>query len=139
MVTNNKNLKWIALLTVGIIGIYFIASIAIYRIPAGDEPESFEGFVLYEPLDNTSTNRRFFEERLMGNRLVRLDDESVWYVSESDYTILWPENLDEMHQRGYTVKTELKAQKLLFGGYSIAEIYELDIINEAPAGSNSGI
>jgi hypothetical protein len=28
--------------------------------------------------------------------------------------------------------TELKAQKLLFGGYSIAEIHELDIINEAP-------
>ena len=132
MVALSKNLKWIALLTVGIIGIYFIASIAIYRIPAGDEPEYFEGFVLYEPIENTSTNRQFFEERLMGNRLVRLDDESVWYVSERDYKILWPSNLDEMHQRGYTVKTELKAQKLLFGGYSIAEIYELHKLKVAP-------
>ena len=133
MATTQNKLKWIALLTVGFIGIYLIASVAIYRIPAGDEPESFEGHVLYEPMDSTSTNRRFFEERLMGNRLVRLDDESVWYVSESDFKILWPENIDEMHQRGYTIKTELKAQKLLFGGYSIAEIYELDIINESPA------
>jgi hypothetical protein len=133
MATTQNKLKWIALLTVGFIGIYLIASAAIYRIPAGDEPESFEGYVLYEPMDSTSTNRRFFEERLVGNRLVRLDDESVWYVSESDFKILWPENIDEMHQRGYTIKTELKAQKLLFGGYSIAEIYELDIINEAPA------
>jgi hypothetical protein len=133
MATTQNKLKWIALLTVGFIGIYLIASVAIYRIPAGDEPESFEGYVLYEPMDSTSTNRRFFEERLVGNRLVRLDDESVWYVSESDYRILWPENIDEMHQRGYTIRTELKAQKLLFGGYSTAEIYELDIINEAPA------
>ena len=126
MATRNKNIKYIALLTVGIIGIYFIASVAIYRIPAGDEPESFTGFVLYQPIENTSTNRQFFEQRLMGNRLVRLDDESIWYVSERDHKILWPENIDEMHQRGYTIRTELKAQKLLFGGYSIAEIYELD-------------
>ena len=133
MVAKNKNLKWIVLLTVGIIGIYFISSVAIYRIPTGDEPEYFEGYVLYKPIVNTSTNRQFFEERLMGNRLVRLDDESVWYVSERDYKILWPSNLDEMLKSGYTIKTELKAQKLLFGGYSIAEIHELDKLKQAPA------
>ena len=69
----------------------------------------------------------------MGNRLVRLDDGSVWYVSECDHKILWPDNLDEMRNRGYTIRTELKAQKLLFGGYSKAEIHELDKLKEATA------
>ena len=127
MVTTKNSLKWIALLTVGIISIYLIVCIAVYRIPAADEAEYFAGHVLYEPIENTVTNRQLFEE-VMGNRMVRLEDESIWYVSKRDHEILWPEN----RKRGYTIKTELKAQKLLFGGYSIAEIYELDIINQAP-------
>ena len=132
MATINNNLKWIALLTVGVIGLYLIVCVAIYRIPAAGEPEYFEGYVLYKPVESTGTNRQLFEERVMGNRLVQLDDESNWYVSERDYKILWPSNIDEMRERGYTIKTELKAQKLLFGGYAIAEIHELDKLKEAP-------
>jgi len=133
MPTMKNRLKWVALLTVGIISIYLVVCLVIYRIPAADEPAYFEGHVLYRLNDNTGTNRQLFEELVMGNRLVRLDDESIWYVSERDHKILWPSNLDELRNRGYTIKTELKAQKLLFGGYSIAKIHELDKYKEAPA------
>jgi len=132
MVTIKNRLIWIVLLPVGIIGIYLVVCIALYRIPAADETEYFEGLVLYKLNDSTGTNRQLFEELVMGNRFVRLDDESIWYVSERDHRILWPSNLDELRNRGYTIKTELKAQKLLFGGYSIAEIHELDKLKETP-------
>jgi len=132
MVTIKNSLKWIVLVPVGIISIYLVVCMVLYRAPAGDESEYFQGDVLYKLNDSTGTNRQLFEELVMGNRLVRLGDESTWYVSERDHKILWPENPDEMRKRGYTIKTELQAQKLLFGGYSKAEIHELDVLNEAP-------
>ena len=128
-----KNIiKWLVLSTVGLIGLYLVVSFVLYRIPATDEPEFFEGKVLYKLIDNTGTNRQFFEEQLMGNHTVRLDDDSLWYVSKRDYNILWPKDPYEMRKQGYTIKTELKAQKLLFGDYLMVEIHELDILNEAP-------
>ena len=132
MTTINNRLKWIALLTVGIVGIYLVACFALYRIPASGEPEYFEGRVIYKLEENTGTNRQFFEQRIMGNHIVRLEDDSVWYVSERDYKILWPRDPEEMLKQGRTIKTQLKVQKLLFGGYLMQEIRELDILNEAP-------
>jgi hypothetical protein len=132
MMAVNNRLKWIVLPTVGIIGIYLAVCFALYRIPASGEPEYFEGRVIYKLEDHTGTNRQFFEERIMGNHIVRLEDDRVWYVSDSDYKVLWPRDPDEMLKQGRTIKTQLKAQKLLFGGYLMQEIRELDILNEAP-------
>ena len=95
--------KWIALLAVGIISIYLVVCLVIYRIPATDEPEFFEGKVLYKLIDNTGTNRQLFEELLMGNHTVRLDDDSVWYVLKRDYNILWPKDTYEMRKQGQEV------------------------------------
>jgi hypothetical protein len=132
MASKKYTIKLIALLTVGVIGIYLIACFVSYRIPTADEPVYIDGYMLYKLTENTGTNRQLFEELVMGNRLIRLTDESIWYVSKRDHKILWPEDPHEMHKKGYTIKTQLKTQKLLFGGYSKAEIYELDIISEAP-------
>ncbi len=128
-----KGLLWIALAVAGFIGIYIAVCYVVYRVPAEGEPEYFEGRIVYKPNEQTGLNRRIFEEMVMGNRAVRLDDESIWYVSKRDYKILWPRTPEEMRSKGYTIKTELKAQKLFFGGYSQAEIYELEILNEPPA------
>jgi len=132
MSTINKRILGIASLAIGIIGIYLVACLAIYRIPASDEPEFVAGKVLYKLDDNTGTNRQLFEELVMGNRVVRLEDRSVWYVSPSDYRILWPADPDELRKRDTTIKTELKVQKLMFGGYVVVEIHELDILDEPP-------
>ncbi len=120
------------MLVFGLIGLYLVVCFAVYRIPAGGEPESFSGRVIYKLNDNTGTNRQFFEERIMGNHIVRLEDDSVWYVSDSDYRILWPRDPYEMRKIGQTLRTELKVQKLLFGGYLMQEIHELDNLKEAP-------
>ena len=85
MGTIKNNVKWIVLLPLGIISIYLIVCIAAYRIPGADEPEYFGGYVLYTPMEDAGTNRQLFEELVMGNRLVRLDDGSIWYVSKRDY------------------------------------------------------
>ena len=130
MASKNRN-KWIALLTVGIGGVYFLVSFAAYRLTADGEPENFEGRVVYKLKEDAAPNRRFFEG-LMGNLPVRLDDGSVWYVSKRDHKILWPRHPDEMVEKGYTINTVLKAQKLYFGGYAHAEVYEMEILNEQP-------
>ena len=132
MISTKNSLKWLVLLPVGIIVLYLVVCFAIYRIPASTEPEFFKGSVLKTMDFATGTNRQFFEERVLGNRLVRLDNDGIWYVSERDYRILRPSNLEALHDRGITITTELKAQKLLFGGYSIAEIQELYKIKQAP-------
>jgi hypothetical protein len=126
-----NKIKWLALFVVGLIGLYLVVCLVLYRIPATAEPEYFSGRVIYMLDDATGTNRQFFEE-LMGNHIVRLEDDSVWYVSERDYNILWPRDPYEMRKLGQTLRTELKVQKLRFGGYIVEEIRELDILNEAP-------
>jgi hypothetical protein len=56
----------------------------------------------------------------------------VWYVSKSDHAKLWPEDPITMYKKGYTIKVKLKVKKLLFGGYSKAEIVKYKKLDEKP-------
>ena len=124
--------KWVGLRAIAVIGIYFIACFVLYRLPASSETDVFEGKVLYQLTEIVATNRRFFEESLMQNRILRLKSNRVWYVSKSDHVKLWPEDPITMYKKGYTMKVELKVKKLLFGGYSKAEVVQYKRLDEKP-------
>jgi hypothetical protein len=124
--------KWIGLRAIVVIVIYFIACFVLYRLPASSETEFLEGKVLYQLTETVATNRRVFEESLMQNRILRMKDNSMWYVSKSNHEKLWPEDPISMYKKGYTFKVKLKVKKLLFGGYSKAEVVKYNKINEKP-------
>lgn len=124
--------RWVGLRAIVVVGIYFIACFMLYRLPASSETEFFEGKVLYQLTETIATNRRFFEESLMQNRILRMKSNRVWYVSKSDHAKLWPEDPITMYKKGYTMKVKLKVKKLLFGGYSKAEIVKYKKLDEKP-------
>jgi hypothetical protein len=124
--------RWVGLRAIVVIVIYFIACFVLYRLPASSETEFFEGKVLYQLTETIETNRRVFEEILMQNRILRMKSNRVWYVSKSDHAKLWPEDPISMYKKGYTFKVKLKVKKLLFGGYSKAEVVKYNKINEKP-------
>lgn len=111
---------------------YILLCLAAYRITDNSKPEIFEGKVLYKFIEFNGTNRQLFEEIIMQNRTIRLEDNSIWYVSKPDHLELWPENPHEMNKKGYTIKARLKAQKLYLGGYSKAEVIATEKLNENP-------
>ena len=127
-----KVFKWIGLRAIVVIGIYFIVCFVLYRLPASSETEFFEGKVLYQLTETIETNRRVFEELLMQNKILRMKGNKKWYVSKADHTKLWPEDPITMYKKGYTIKVKLKAKKLLFGGYSKAEIVHYNKLDEKP-------
>ena len=124
--------KWIGLRVIVVIGVYFIACFVLYRLPASSETVFFEGKVLYQLTETIATNRRVFEEVLMQNKILRMKGNRMWYVSKSDHAKLWPEDPITMYKKGYTMKVKLKAKKLLFGGYSKAEIVNYKKLDEKP-------
>lgn len=124
--------SWVGLRAIAVFGVYFVISFALYRIPASSETEFIEGEVLYQLNESIETNRGFFEEALMQNRILRLKGKGIWYLSVSDHTKLWPEDPIEMYKQGYTMKAKLKVKKLLFGGYSNAELVKYDKLDEKP-------
>lgn len=127
-----KVLKRIVIILIASAGIGFVSSLIAFRFPASTEPDFFEGNVLYKFVEITGSYRQLFEELIMQNRTIRLVDDSIWYVSKSDYAKLWPENPHKMSKKNYTIKAKVKVQKLFFGGYSRAEVAEYEILNETP-------
>jgi hypothetical protein len=124
--------RWIGLRVVAVVGIYLVICFALYRLPASSDTELVEGEVLYQLNETIETNRGFFEEALMQNKILRLKGHGVWYLSKTDHTKLWPEDPIEMYKKGYTFKVKLKVKKLLFGGYSNAEVVQYKRVAEKP-------
>ncbi|HKI59868.1 MAG TPA: hypothetical protein VKA23_02435 [Mariprofundaceae bacterium] len=124
--------RWIGLRVVAMFGIYFMVCLALYRLPASSETEFVEGQVLYQLNESIETNRGFFEEALMQNKILRLKGKGIWYLSKSDHAKLWPEDPIEMYKQGYTMKAKLKVKKLLLGGYADAELVKYDKLSEKP-------
>lgn len=124
--------RWIGLRVIAVVGIYFVVCFVLYRLPASSETEFVEGKVLYQLNETIDTNRGFFEEALMQNQILRLKGKGVWYLSKGDHTKLWPEDPIEMYKQGYTMQAKLKVSKLLFGGYSDAELVKYEKLHEKP-------
>lgn len=70
--------SWVGLRAIAVFGVYFVISFALYRIPASSETEFIEGEVLYQLNESIETNRGFFEEALMQNRILRLKGKGIW-------------------------------------------------------------
>lgn len=124
--------RWIGLRVIVVLGIYFVVCFVLYRLPASSDSEFIEGKILYQLNETIETNRGFFEEALMQNKILRLKGNGLWYLSKSDHTKLWPEDPVDMYKQGYTMRAKLKVKKLLFGGYSNAELVEYDKLQEKP-------
>lgn len=124
--------RWVGLRVIAVLGIYFVVCFVLYRLPASSEVEFIEGKVLYQLNESIESNRGFFEEAVMQNRILRLRGKGLWYLSKSEHTKLWPEDPIEMYKQGYTMKAKLKVKKLLFGGYSNAELVKYDKVQEKP-------
>ncbi len=124
--------RWIGLRVVAVAGVYIVACFVIYRLPASSEIEFVEGEVLYQLNETIESNRGFFEEALMQNRILRLKGNGIWYLSKTDHAKLWPEDPISMYKKGYTFKVKLKVKKLLMGGYSDADIVEYHKLDKKP-------
>ena len=124
--------RWVGLRVVAVLALYLIACFLLYRLPASSESEFIEGKVLYQLNESIETNRGFFEEVLLQNKILRLKGQGIWYLSKSDHAKLWPEDPIDMYKQGYTMKAKLRVKKLLFGGYSNAELVKHDKLHEKP-------
>lgn len=90
-----------------------------------------EGVVQYRVAE-LEFSFRHAVECLRGNKLVRIEGYPPLYVSKADYAKLWPESPHAMLEKGYTIKAELRAKLLLFGGMSRAEVVSAEIFPERP-------
>lgn len=98
------------------------------RAEAGHD---IEGVVHYQVVELAFSLRQAVE-RLLGNRLVRLEGHPPLYVSKADYVKLWPESPQVMLEKGYTVKAKLRAQPRLLGGSLRARVVSTEILQQRP-------
>lgn len=103
----------------------------MYRIPADGSEEVFSGEVHYKFLELGLTNREAFE-KLFGNRIVRLEGQSVFFVPSAQKKRLWQESPHVMREKKYTLRAKLRAKPLLFGGYGVAEIANIERLEKEP-------
>jgi hypothetical protein len=124
--------KFFALAIISIALFWFLACLALYRIPEGVNPMQFEGNVHYKFLELGLENRSFFEG-LLGNGPARLIGAPELFVSESDRKLLWSESPWEMREKHYTFRARLAAKPLMFGGYGLAQVMSIKRVNEEPS------
>lgn len=107
-------LKKIFLFLVASGALWFVFSLAIYRIPAGKPATVFEGNVHFKLIELGLTNRDFFESAVYPNRyLVRIEGAPELYVSAAERRMLWHENVFSLKEKGFTVKAKIVAPSLL--------------------------
>ena len=89
------------------------------------EPIILSGQVYHQVLDKAPnfqhTARTYFEE-LFGNRPINIIDGPRIYVSQPDYERCWPEPWEDIYEQGYSILIKAEVKRLIFGGYSIANI-----------------
>ena len=125
-------IKWIGILLLSLLTLYVAICLIMYRLPAGKGEIVTEQSVHYKFIEFAGTNRQFFEELIMQNKTLRLQDKSVWFISKDQRDILWSESPHAMSEKGYTIKVKIKAKKLYFGGYGKATVMSFEKINEQP-------
>ena len=109
---------------------WYLASYAIYRLPQNNEYDLFYGEMVYKHVELGFTNRQFFEE-LHQNRVARITDGPVLFVSSPDHKKLW-QNIVDMRKSDFTYKLKLKAKPLFFGGHGLAEVVSIERIQKHP-------
>ncbi len=126
-------LKKVFLFPLAIAALWFVLSLAMYRIPSGRRATVFEGNVHYQVVELGLTNRDFLESVVYPNRvLARLEGAPELYVSVSDKRKLWPESPFAMDEKGYAYSAKILAPPLLFGGYGVSEVVDVRRVKGAP-------
>ncbi len=123
--------KWFLVFATSLWLLWFAVSWAMYRIPVDHEEDVLAGEVHYKFLELGLTNRAAFED-LLGNRIVRLEGQPTLYAPASEKAKLLPENPHEMWDKKYSLRAKLRAKRLLFGGYGIAEIVSIERLEKEP-------
>ena len=131
MKTLPKLLKCFITGAASLLTLWLITCLVVYRTSSGESQKVFVGEVHYKFLELDVNNRQLFEE-LLSNRVVRLIDQPLLFVSVDDRDKLWQESPHEMWKKEYTVVATLVADPLYFGGYNVARIVKLDFINKKP-------
>ncbi|NQY38415.1 MAG: hypothetical protein HRT37_26475 [Alteromonadaceae bacterium] len=126
-----RGIKWFAATLICLFIFWLIISAIVYRAYWNENPVTFTGEIHYKLLEINFNNRSVFEE-LLANRIVRLEGHPVLYVNEGDDDKLWPESPWDMRDKGYTIKATLIAQPLLWGGYGVAKLGKIEIIDAEP-------
>ena len=102
-----------------------------YRLPSGPAIK-VEGEVLYKFIDVGGDFRGLIFEDALGNRRAWLTDGTVLYVSGGDFEKLWEESPHDMREKKYTKYAILEVRPLYFGGYGVAKLKELRVIQKLP-------
>ncbi len=123
-------IKWTLLAVGSCLFLWFIISFTLYRL-TDKSKEELVGEVHYKFIELNITNRQIFEE-LIGNKIVRLENYGVFYVSPNDRKLLWPENPHEMLKKKYTIKAKIEVSSLKFGGYSVAKVVSTEKLDQQP-------
>ena len=101
------------------------------RLPSQVDAHIYEGEIHYKFVELDLSNRGFFES-ICSNSIVRLEENSIFYVSQSDHKKLWPEDPRVMDKNGYTYRAKLQASPLLFGGFGLAKVISIVRITKEP-------
>lgn len=120
----------IFLLLLGLLSLWFLVSLCLYRVFNGGYNEYY-GEVQYKFIELSTTNRQVFEA-LLGNKIARIEGHPPFFVSKADHLTLWPEDLLVMSKEGHTLAVTLGAKSLFFGGVSKAKVISTKVINEPP-------
>lgn len=107
-----------------------LAPLIKYRLPGG-KAVIFEGEVQYQYIDlGQGDMLRTQFEHLLGKRRVFLVDKPWMFVRSSDFERCWPER--DMKSANYTISAKFQVYPLLFGGYGLAEVVDIQRLNKPP-------
>jgi hypothetical protein len=112
---------------------YFLLSLTLYRLPSCQGPILFEHEVVFDFVDIRFSNREIFETVILNNSVITLTGEgNRFFVSPDDRNKLWELSLRDVVKARYTLKVEVLAQPLMFGGYGVASVTGISKIDKLP-------
>ncbi len=129
-----KFLRWTLALLFATGLTWFVVSLAMYRIPSGEAPVLVEDQVIYDVLELGLTNREIFESIMYpGAAILRFDGERDFFVTAADHAKIWA-GIEEIFEKGdHTYKAKILAPPLLFGGYGVSTLVDLQRVASEPS------
>ncbi len=118
---------------------------AVWRAPKPKgRTETIIGVVRHQVLDQAPDlphQARTLFESIFKNLPITLETGQRLYVGPEDYKLCWPESWEAIYEKGYTLAVTAEAKRLLFGGYGVARITNVETIQKEvptpPAGSKT--
>ncbi len=107
---------------------------AVWRAPRPKSgPVTIAGVVRHQVLDQAPDlphQARTLFEKAFKNMPVTLETGERLYVGPEDFKLCWPEPWETIYEKGYTLAVTAEARPLLFGGYGVASITNVERIEK---------